>query len=257
VRNKFNTAQVYWEARERDAEGNLRHYMHHRIGGLGNDTHVFREHDSASSRLTSIKAGFSDGSQTDLQHLTYAYDTIGNMVSRRDEKLNAGLGIEETFGYDKLNRVTSSKLGSDFSAFSYTANGNLDVKDKGLILGGTRKAAKFIYCSVTSHRVCSTRDNANQATVQSFTYDGNNPLGYKLADDRIVDPPVHVDQAGEEVLVPCEAAVMRAVDRIGLAGALLGRIVGPGIAAPLLTPELVADPGDQRAVPTKPTVLPK
>ncbi len=43
---------------------------------------------------------------TTIQHFKYAYDNVGNMVSRED----ALHGQSETFTFDTLDRLTSARL---------------------------------------------------------------------------------------------------------------------------------------------------
>ena len=50
-----------------------------------------------------------------MQNLSYNYDIFGNLASRKDNLRN----LEETFHYDKMNRLTDIYLGTTHSQIVY------------------------------------------------------------------------------------------------------------------------------------------
>jgi YD repeat-containing protein len=55
-----------------------------------------------------------------LQNLSYEYDKFGNLASRKDNLRNQ----EETFHYDKMNRLTDIYLGTTHSQIVYDPLGH-------------------------------------------------------------------------------------------------------------------------------------
>jgi RHS repeat-associated protein len=113
-----STGQVYWTANQRDAE------LHLIQDTAGNGIVTARGFDAPTGRLLSIVAGSSNT----VLNFSYTYDGVGNVLTRADGNNN----ISEGFGYDTLNRLTSSSLtatGDSVSKFfSYDSLGNLLMK---------------------------------------------------------------------------------------------------------------------------------
>ena len=59
-----------------------------------------------------------------LQNLSYGYDKFGNLASRKDNLRN----LEETFHYDKMNRLTDIYLGTTHSQIVYDPLGRMTTK---------------------------------------------------------------------------------------------------------------------------------
>ena len=59
-----------------------------------------------------------------LQNLTYGYDKFGNFEARKDNLRN----LEETFHYDKMNRLTDIYLGTTHSQIVYDPLGRMTSK---------------------------------------------------------------------------------------------------------------------------------
>jgi RHS repeat-associated protein len=106
--------------------------------------------------------------ETLIQQWGYSFDEAGNLRTRtRSDQLNA-LGSVETFGYDGLDRLTSSNVTvgatQQASGFGYDALGNLTTKDgkdyayTGCV-AGERPAGPHAVCYVGG--------------VGPFLYDGN------------------------------------------------------------------------------------
>jgi len=106
--------KLYWALETTDASG---HPLQQRFG---NNVTTLQQYDEQTGRLTGIMTGNSGN----VQHLSYDYDTLGNMISRSD--LNQS--INETFGFDDLNRLTNSTVGSQVNSLTYDSIGNITFK---------------------------------------------------------------------------------------------------------------------------------
>ena len=85
---------------------------------LGNGVATHRAYDPVMHYLDSIVTS------NNLQNLSYTYDKFGNLASRKDNFRN----LEETFGYDKMDRLTYICLGSTYSRIRYDALGRMTMK---------------------------------------------------------------------------------------------------------------------------------
>jgi RHS repeat-associated protein len=112
------TSQVYWTANTRDAEGHLTQQT------AGNGVVTTQSFDAVTGRLTAITAGSAGA----VQNHGYTYDLLGKLLTRSD----ANTSPSESFGYDTLNRLTSSTVSLSptplVKTFSYNAIGNLTAK---------------------------------------------------------------------------------------------------------------------------------
>ena len=60
---------------------------------------------------------------------TYVFDpNSGNLSSRDYRTAGSQTGLYESFGYDALNRLTSSTIGNNTASVTYSANGNISTK---------------------------------------------------------------------------------------------------------------------------------
>jgi len=73
-----------------------------------------RGFDPTTGRMTSISTAPVSGSGPTIQSLTYGYDPVGNVLQRND----AVQGVNESYGYDTLNELTSSQI-TNAAAVSY------------------------------------------------------------------------------------------------------------------------------------------
>jgi RHS repeat-associated protein len=106
--------QVYWAAQTADAELHLTQQF------TGFHIPTNQSFDPNTGRLTDIQVGGGA-----VENFSYTYDVLGNLLSRAD----ANTGLSETFGYDALNRLTSSTVGLSLAkAFAYNPIGNLISK---------------------------------------------------------------------------------------------------------------------------------
>ena len=94
--NLTDTANiVYWQAREYDAMGRSTSFV------FGNGLVTNNLYNSAG-QLTQINTGF--GYSSPIRDLEYEYDLENNITSRSDKVI----GVQESFVYDELNRLTNS-----------------------------------------------------------------------------------------------------------------------------------------------------
>ncbi len=103
-----------WETIEVNEFGQIKRYK------LGEDIINSREFDE-SHRL---EATVSEANGEIIQSFSYGYDDFSNLASRKDEKR----GMEETFLYDGLNRLTTITLDGVESSMKYDAYGRIHSK---------------------------------------------------------------------------------------------------------------------------------
>jgi RHS repeat-associated protein len=142
VRHKYNAAgfltdikspdetKSYWSvadnAGEYDAEGRITRETY------GNGVVTDRIYVPENGLLKQIMAG-ANAAHDSVQDLEYHFDVLGNLKTRTDKKqiVNGGI-LTETFGYDDVNRLTSSQLnGQAPQSFAYNDSlglGNISSK---------------------------------------------------------------------------------------------------------------------------------
>ena len=103
---------VLWKTNGINAYGQLTDAM------LGNGTTTHRAYKEDMHYLDSIVTS------NNLQNLSYGYDNFGNLASRKDNLRN----LEETFQYDKMNRLTDIYLGNTHSQIMYDPLGRMTSK---------------------------------------------------------------------------------------------------------------------------------
>ena len=114
----------YWRAIARDAAGRIVSEAY------GNTLHNESRYDPASGRL--MESATLTPAGRHVRRFGYAYDALGNLTRRNDHLR----GVEESFGYDALDRLVSSAvsgagLGDDrnrAATYRYDALGNLTFK---------------------------------------------------------------------------------------------------------------------------------
>jgi YD repeat-containing protein len=149
-----------------------------------------RSWDPTSARLTGISTlSSSNGTETVVQSLSYGYDTIGNVLTRTDQRQ----GLTDTYTYDAVNRVQtvettgSNTAGTPVSkAFDYDAAGNMIYRsDLGTMtygpagLGGVPKSyggphiLKSMLIEATpcpsNTYYCTLSQQANNTTLRNYT----------------------------------------------------------------------------------------
>ena len=85
---------------------------------LGNGSTTHRAYKEDMHYIDSIVTS------NNLQNLSYDYDKFGNLASRKDNLRN----LEETFHYDKMNRLTDIYLGNTHSQIIYDPLGRMTDK---------------------------------------------------------------------------------------------------------------------------------
>jgi RHS repeat-associated protein len=120
------TQTVTFEVTAMDAKGHITQYKQ------GSQVTTVRGYDDATGRLKTITAtrnGFASGG---VQAHTYSYDSLGNLTTRADN--SPGVGTQESFGYDTLNRLNTYTIvggainSTQTTQVMYDARGNITYK---------------------------------------------------------------------------------------------------------------------------------
>jgi RHS repeat-associated protein len=131
-----NTGAAFWTARVAAPDGQLTHEV------FGNGLETQRVYSPITGQLTHLKtyrytgadsppAGSdpcAQGPCTVSQSLDYSWDLNGNLTSRHDalQPISSGLGAQEVFGYDELDRLATVRLDNGpIGRFEYNVDGNL------------------------------------------------------------------------------------------------------------------------------------
>jgi RHS repeat-associated protein len=149
-----NGTQVFWTANARDAE------LHLTRDTAGNGIVTARGFDAPTGRLTSIVAGSGNG----VVNFSYAYDALGNPLSRAD----GNTGVTEAFTYDSLNRLTSSSVNLSptplVKNFTYDSIGNLLTKTD---------VGSYSYPAPGQPRPHAVLSVSGDTVSATFSYDAN------------------------------------------------------------------------------------
>jgi hypothetical protein len=149
-----SAGHTHWTANARDAE------LHLTQQTAGNGIVTIQSFDQLTGRLAGIVAGTSNS----VESLAYAYDRLGNMLTRQD----ANTGLAESFSYDSLNRLTASSVSLSptplLKTFAYDPIGSLVSKSD---VGDYTYPAPG---SALPHAVTSIAGGSINTT---FRYDGN------------------------------------------------------------------------------------
>lgn len=152
LRNNANNA-LFWRLDSLDAKGNIT------LQSFGNGVKTRQQYEDATQYLQSIHSFYNT---TTLQKFSYKFNDLTHLTERKNEKLNK----TETFLYDDVNRLTSTKLdNTTTSTLRYDILGNILYKsDVGDYEYGTTNNGP--------HRLVNVR--TNNANVQcSFTLNIN------------------------------------------------------------------------------------
>ncbi len=162
IRN-LGTNQLYWEANEFDAKGQLTRQT------LGNNITTEYAYNTATNWLEGIQSHHTQGA-VEVQNLAFTYDNIGNLTQRLDYLQ----GLTEDFTYDGLNRLTSSIIPfQDTVDIEYDILGNITSKsDVGAYFYGENGAGP--------HQLTRIEGNGTQSCIPSsvtdFTYTSFNKV---------------------------------------------------------------------------------
>ena len=144
--------KVYWKLSTLNARGQVEKEEY------GNGLVTSTGYDAAKGTITSI---FTEG----IQNWNYAFDVVGNLVSRSDLYKN----LVESFSYDGLNRlVTVRKNGQITQSVTYDAAGNITSKsDVGAYNYevGSNKLASITNCK----RTIATWDDIAYSSFDKIT----------------------------------------------------------------------------------------
>lgn len=143
-----------------------------------------RAYEATTGRLTSISSGNSTGQN--IQTMAYGYDTIGNLTLRQDSYTLPSAGtINEAFGYDSMNRLTSMNQTGTTNAnktYAYTEIGNILSKSD----IGTYTYPPSGANSVRPHAVTSILGAAGGVTNPTYNYDANGNVRNPISGSRMV-----------------------------------------------------------------------
>jgi RHS repeat-associated protein len=150
-----NTSNLaYWTLGAMDAEGHITQQT------AGNGLITARGFDPKTGRLLSLDTGASNA----VQNFTYAYDQLGNPLSRSDANTN----LSETFTYDALNRLTSATVNLSptplSKSFAYDPIGNMLSKSD---------VGAYTYPAAGQHLPHAVMGVSGGIISATFTYDLN------------------------------------------------------------------------------------
>lgn len=125
----------------------------------GDGSLISQSYEGNSSRIT---AQHTQNGATDIQHLTYGYDSAGNMTSRNDV-VNT---LSESFTFDNLDRLTSAQVaGATAATYDFDVTGNITKKSD--------MGDPFLYTTAKVHAVTQLTVGA---TTKNLSYDNNGNL---------------------------------------------------------------------------------
>lgn len=105
-----------------------------------------------------------------IQKMEFDFDNLGNVLYRKDNR--TGFGLEETFEYDALNRMTQSKVtGGATLDVSYDNQGNIKTRD--VLTSSGVDARTYSYGSSRPHAVTSVTSSQGS---WSYGYDSNGSI---------------------------------------------------------------------------------
>lgn len=115
---RVSSGVVLWKANVRDAEGHLLQQTY------GNGLATTQTFDPTNGRVKAITAGAGNA----VQNASYQYDALGNVTNRNDQTQS----LLETFGYDALNRLTTSTVNASATSYTntyaYANSGNITAR---------------------------------------------------------------------------------------------------------------------------------
>jgi RHS repeat-associated protein len=135
-----------------------------------------RDFNDWTGRLSAIETGSVDANGVftpSFQDDTYTYDSLGNVLTRSQLVAKGGATLTDTFTYDTLNRLWTTKAGAGgVETMAYDELGNVTTKPH----VGTYGYAASGPSSVRPHAVASITGAIAGLTNPSFTYDNNGNL---------------------------------------------------------------------------------
>jgi len=159
-----------WSVLAIDAEGRTTQER------LGNGIMTQRRYNPFTGQLNAIQSGVSLGDAV-YQNDSYDYDVLGNLAVRRQLTATGGSVLEESFEYDKLNRLNTSTIAGVTKTTTYDELGNLTSKTGVGLYGYPPSGAG----STGPSAVRGVTGNVAGLTNPQFTYDANGNLLKGLA----------------------------------------------------------------------------
>jgi RHS repeat-associated protein len=155
---------AFWTAGSRNALGQVTEEP------LGSGLKTTNSFDDATGRLL----GIVTNNGASAQSLTYTYDTLGNLLSRRDNLKN----LTESFTYDTLNRLTAVS-GPQPKTFAYNSIGNITSKTGiGSYTYGGLKPHAVTAAGGVSYTYDANGNITGDSSGRSISFDGfNRPVG--------------------------------------------------------------------------------
>ena len=154
---------------------------------LGNGTTTHRAYKEDMHYIDSIVTS------NNLQNLSYEYDKFGNLASRKDNLRN----LEETFHYDKMNRLTDIYLGTTHSQIVYDPLGRMTTKQadgETVFANAAFAAAQGQPARPHAMKSAETAEGVFPSATQEITYtgfdkvktiaEGGNTLAYTYGHDQ-------------------------------------------------------------------------
>jgi YD repeat-containing protein len=155
---------AFWTAGSRNALGQVTEET------LGNGLKTTNSFDDATGRLL----GIVTNNGASAQSLTYTYDTLGNLLSRKDNLKN----LTESFTYDSLNHLTAVS-GPQPKTFAYDFIGNITSKTGvgSYTYGGSRPHGVTAAGGV-NYTYDANGNITGDSSGRSISFDGfNRPVG--------------------------------------------------------------------------------
>jgi RHS repeat-associated protein len=150
---------IYWAAKEVNAQGQVTR----EITRNGVET-VGERNDATGWLMGSTSTAHSNGEKA-IQEWKYTFDETGNLRTRDRTDDVVAADSSETFGYDRLNRLTSSRVKVPSKSYDVTESFSYD--DLGNITAKGGSMYTYNTCSAGPHAVCAV------GTTSSFAYDAN------------------------------------------------------------------------------------
>ena len=154
---------------------------------LGNGSVTHRAYNPEMHYIDSIVTS------NNLQNLSYGYDKFGNLASRKDNLRN----LEETFHYDKMNRLTDIYLGNTHSQIIYDPLGRMTDKEadgQAVFANAGFAAAQGQPAQPHAMKSAETAEGVFPSASQEITYtgfdkvktiaEGGNTLAYTYGHDQ-------------------------------------------------------------------------
>ncbi|NOU26014.1 MAG: hypothetical protein HOO90_10835 [Methylotenera sp.] len=155
------TGLAYWTAGATDNEGRVTNTTYG--NGVTNTATI----DPLTGRITQVAAGASNS----VSNQSFVYDNIGNLTQRYD----GATGLNEAFGYDTLNRLTSTSAQAGTGpltqvTITYNAIGNIMSKSD---IGTYTYASLKANGTARPHAVSQIMMNDGVTVYGSYIYDAN------------------------------------------------------------------------------------